>query len=138
MFTVGMADPLQWWFMITSFSVAVPTAIKIFNWLATLWRGNLWFRAPLLFCLGFIAMGGLSGIMLAAYPVDYQAHDSYYVVAHFHYVLFGGTVFGIFAGTTTGSPRSPAGCTTSASPASTSGSCSSASTRPSCPSTCSA
>ena len=102
MFTVGLSSPLQWWFMIASFSVAVPTAIKIFNWLATLWRGHLWFRAPLYFSLGFIAlftMGGLSGIMLAAYPVDYQAHDSYYVVAHFHYVLFGGTVFGIFAGT---------------------------------------
>ena len=102
MFTVGLSSPLQWWFMITSFSVAVPTAIKIFNWLATLWRGHLWFRAPLYFCLGFIAlftMGGLSGIMLAAYPIDYQAHDSYYVVAHFHYVLFGGTVFGVFAGT---------------------------------------
>ena len=71
---VGLSDPLQWWFMIASFSVAVPTAIKIFNWLATLWRGGLWFRAPLYFCLGFIAlftMGGL-GIMLAAYPVDYQ------------------------------------------------------------------
>jgi cytochrome c oxidase subunit 1 len=102
MFTVGMADPLQWWFMVASFSVAVPTAIKIFNWLATLWKGQLWFRAPLYFALGFIAlftMGGLSGIMLAAYPVDYQVHDSYYVIAHFHYVLFGGTVFGIFAGT---------------------------------------
>jgi cytochrome c oxidase subunit I len=101
MFTVGMPDALQAWFMITSFSVAVPTAIKIFNWLATLWRGHLWFRAPLLFCLGFIGlftMGGLSGIMLAAFPVDYQTHDTYYVVAHFHYVLFGGTVFGIFAG----------------------------------------
>ena len=102
MFTVGMADPLQAWFMIASFSVAVPTAIKIFNWLATLWKGHLWFRAPLYFCLGFIGlftMGGLSGILLAAYPVDYQAQDSYYVVAHLHYVLFGGTVFGIFAGT---------------------------------------
>ncbi|MGH3035603.1 MAG: cytochrome c oxidase subunit I [Gaiellaceae bacterium] len=101
MFTVGMPDALQAWFMITSFSVAVPTAIKIFNWLATLWRGHLWFRAPLLFCLGFIGlftMGGLSGIMLAAFPVDYQTQDTYYVVAHLHYVLFGGTVFGIFAG----------------------------------------
>jgi cytochrome c oxidase subunit 1 len=102
MFTIGLPDYLQGWFMIASFSVAIPTAIKIFNWLATLWRGHLWFRAPLLFCLGFIAlftMGGLSGIILATYPVDYQVHDSYYVVAHLHYVLFGGTVFGIFAGT---------------------------------------
>jgi len=102
MFTVGMPSWLNAWFMITSFSVAVPTAIKIFNWLATLWRGHLWFRAPLLFSLGFIAlftMGGLSGIMLAVFPVDFVVHDTYYVVAHLHYVLFGGTVFGIFAGT---------------------------------------
>ena len=101
MFTVGLPIGLQAWFMLTSLAVAVPTSIKIFNWLATLWRGHLSFRAPLLFCLGFIAlftMGGLSGIMLAAYPIDYQAHDSYYVVAHLHYVLFGGSVFGIFAG----------------------------------------
>jgi cytochrome c oxidase subunit I len=102
MFTVGLAVPLQAWFMVVSFSVAVPTAIKIFNWLATLWKGHLWFRTPLYFALGFIGlftMGGLSGILLATYPVDYQAQDSYYVVAHMHYVLFGGTVFGIFAGT---------------------------------------
>jgi cytochrome c oxidase subunit 1 len=101
MFTVGLPTWLQGWFLATSFSVAVPTAIKIFNWLATLWRGNLVFRAPLLFALGFIGlftMGGLSGILLATYPVDYQAQDSYFVVAHLHYVLFGGTVFGIFAG----------------------------------------
>jgi cytochrome c oxidase subunit 1 len=101
MFTVGLPTWLQGWFLVTSFSVAVPTAIKIFNWLATLWRGHLWLRTPLLFCLGFIGlftMGGLSGIILATYPVDYQAHDSYYVVAHMHYVLFGGTVFGVFAG----------------------------------------
>jgi cytochrome c oxidase subunit I len=101
MFTVGLPAWLQGWFLVTSFSVAIPTAIKIFNWLATLWRGQLWFRAPLLFALGFIAlftMGGLSGIVLAVFPVDYQAQDSYYVVAHLHYVLFGGSVFGIFAG----------------------------------------
>jgi cytochrome c oxidase subunit 1 len=101
MFTVGLPTWLQGWFLVTSFSVAIPTAIKIFNWLATLWRGQLWFRAPLLFALGFIAlftMGGLSGILLATYPVDYQAQDTYYVVAHLHYVLFGGTVFGVFAG----------------------------------------
>jgi len=102
MFTVGLPTWLQAWFLATSFSVAIPTAIKIFNWLATLWRGHLIFRAPLLFCLGFIAlftMGGLSGIMVAVYPIDYQAQDTYFVVAHLHYVLFGGTVFGVFAGT---------------------------------------
>jgi cytochrome c oxidase subunit I len=101
MFAVGLPDWLNGWFMLTSFSVAVPTAIKIFNWLATLWRGHLVFRAPLLFALGFIALftfGGLTGIILATFPVDYQAHDTYFVVGHLHYVLFGGTVFGIFAG----------------------------------------
>jgi cytochrome c oxidase subunit 1 len=101
MFTVGLPTWLQGWFLVTSFSVAIPTSIKIFNWLATLWRGHLIFRAPLLFALGFIAlftMGGLSGIVLATFPIDYQVQDTYYVVAHLHYVLFGGTVFGIFAG----------------------------------------
>jgi cytochrome c oxidase subunit 1 len=101
MFAVGLPDWLNAWFMITSFSVAVPTSIKIFNWLATLWRGHLVFRAPLLFALAFIALftfGGLTGIILAVFPVDYQAHDTYFVVGHLHYVLFGGTVFGVFAG----------------------------------------
>jgi cytochrome c oxidase subunit 1 len=102
MFTVGLPTWLQGFFLASSFSVAVPTFIKIFNWLATLWRGHLQFRAPLLFSLGLIGLftiGGLSGIMLAVFPVDYQAHDSYFVVAHMHYVLFGGTAFGLFAGT---------------------------------------
>jgi cytochrome c oxidase subunit 1 len=101
MFTVGMPTYLQAFFAATSLAVAVPTSVKIFNWLATLWRGQLIFKAPLMFALGFIGlftMGGLSGILLAIFPVDYQVHDSYYVVAHFHYVLFGGTVFGVFAG----------------------------------------
>jgi cytochrome c oxidase subunit I len=102
MFTVGLPTWLNGVFAVTSFIVAVPTGVKIFNWLATLWRGQISFRAPMLFCLGLIGLftiGGLSGIFLAAFPVDYQAHDSYYVVAHMHYVLFGGTAFGLFAGT---------------------------------------
>ena len=101
MFTVGMPVWLNGFFAVSSFAVAIPTAVKIFNWLATLWRGYLNFRVPLLFCLGLLGLftiGGLSGIFLAAFPVDYQAHDSYYVVAHMHYVLFGGTAFGLFAG----------------------------------------
>jgi cytochrome c oxidase subunit I len=101
MFATGMPAFLQSFFMITSMAVAVPTGVKIFNWLATTWRGNLIFDTPMLFALGFIAlftMGGLSGIFLAAFPVDWQVTDTYYVVAHLHYVLFGGSIFGIFAG----------------------------------------
>jgi cytochrome c oxidase subunit 1 len=101
MFAVGMSPALNSFFMLSSMAVAVPTGVKIFNWLATTWRGNLIFDTPMLFALGFIAlftMGGLSGIFLAAFPVDWQVTDTYYVIAHFHYVLFGGSVFGIFAG----------------------------------------
>jgi cytochrome c oxidase subunit I len=86
--------------MVASLIIAVPTGVKIFNWLATTWRGNLIFETPMLFSLGFIAVftiGGLSGIYVAAFPFDWQVHDTYFVVAHFHYVLFGGSVFGIFA-----------------------------------------
>ncbi|HVS86174.1 MAG TPA: cytochrome c oxidase subunit I [Gaiellaceae bacterium] len=101
MFAVGMPIGLDMFFMLSSMVIAVPTGIKIFNWLATTWRGNLIFDTPMLFALGFVGlftMGGLSGIFLAAFPVDWQVTDTYYVVAHFHYVLFGGTMFGIFAG----------------------------------------
>ncbi len=101
MFTVGLPYAAQAFFMIASMTVAVPTGVKVFNWLATLWRGNLHFDTPMLFALGFLSVfvvGGLSGIYLAAFPIDWQVHDTYFVVAHFHYTLMGGVVFAIFAG----------------------------------------
>jgi cytochrome c oxidase subunit 1 len=100
MFTVGLPLWLQAWFMVVSMVIGVPTGIKIFNWIATTWRGNLMFDTPMLFALGFIVVftiGGLSGIFVAAFPFDYQAHDTYFVVAHFHYVLMGGATFALFA-----------------------------------------
>ena len=87
--------------MITTMLIAVPTGIKIFSWLATLWRGVIHLRTPMLFALGFITMftlGGISGIMLAVVPFDIHVSDTYFIVAHIHYVLFGGSVFTIFAG----------------------------------------
>ncbi len=101
MFTVGLSTPLSIWFMLVSMVIAVPTGMKIFNWLATLWRGNLSFDTPMLFAVAFLSVftfGGLTGIYLAAFPVDWQLHDTYFVVGHFHYVLFGGAVFAILGG----------------------------------------
>jgi cytochrome c oxidase subunit 1 len=101
MFAVGLPDYLQGFFMLSSMLVAVPTGVKIFNWLATTWRGNIHFDTAMLFALGFVGVftiGGLSGIFLAAYPFDWQVTDTYFVVAHLHYVLFGGSVFAIFGG----------------------------------------
>ena len=101
MFSVGLPTFLNIFFMLSSMVIAVPTGVKIFNWLATTWRGNLIFDTPMLWALGFLAIftiGGLSGIFLAAFPVDWQVTDTYFVVAHMHYVLFGGAVFAAFAG----------------------------------------
>src|SRR6478609_8465018 len=96
MFAVGLPTGLDSFFMISSMIIAVPTGVKIFNWLATLWRGNISFDTPMLWAVGFIAVftiGGLSGIFLAAFPIDWQLTDTYYVVAHIHYVLFGGMYY---------------------------------------------
>ena len=101
MFAVGLPTAVDSWFMIASMVIAIPTGVKIFNWLATLWRGNISFDTPMLFAIGFIALftiGGLSGIYLAAFPVDWQVTQTYFVVAHIHYVLFGGSIFAIFGG----------------------------------------
>ncbi len=101
MFVSGMASWLRVPMMITTLLIAVPTGIKIFSWLATLWRGAIHLTTPMLFALGFITMftlGGISGIMLGLVPIVIHVSDTYFVVAHIHYVLFGGSVFTIFAG----------------------------------------
>jgi cytochrome c oxidase subunit 1 len=101
MFTVGMATGAQLFFMYTTMLVAVPTGVKVFNWVATMWKGSLTFETPMLFAIAFVCLftiGGFSGLVLALAPVDIQLQDTYYVVAHFHYVLVTGALFSIFAG----------------------------------------
>ena len=101
MFTVGMPLAGQLFFMFSTMLIAVPTGVKIFNWTATMWRGAMTFETPMLFAVAFLflfTIGGFSGLMLAIVPADIQYHDSYFVVAHFHYVLVPGAVFGLMAG----------------------------------------
>ncbi|GAC1392913.1 MAG: hypothetical protein NVSMB38_18290 [Ktedonobacteraceae bacterium] len=101
MFAVGLPPIAQAFFATSTTLIAIPTAVKIFNWIGTIWGGKLVFKTPMLFALGFVAMfliGGLNGAALGVVPFDYQMTDSYFVVAHLHYVLFGGSVFGVFAG----------------------------------------
>jgi cytochrome c oxidase subunit 1 len=101
MFTVGMPLGGQLYFMYATMLIAVPTGVKVFNWVTTLWRGSISFETPMLFALAFVILftiGGFSGLMLAIVPADYQYHDTYFVVAHFHYVLVTGAVFALIAG----------------------------------------
>jgi cytochrome c oxidase subunit 1 len=101
MFATGMGPLVNALFSAGSFLIGVPTGVKIFNWIATLYGGSINMKSPLYFAVGFVAMfiiGGISGITLASPPIDLQQTDTYYVVAHIHYVLFGGSIFGLFAG----------------------------------------
>lgn len=101
MFTVGMPLTGQLFFMFATMLIAVPTGVKVFNWTATMWKGSMTFETPMLFAIGFLflfTIGGFSGLMLAIVPADIQYHDSYFVVAHFHYVLVPGAIYGIMAG----------------------------------------
>ncbi len=101
MFSVGLGPIANTVFSVTTMLIAIPTGVKIFNWIATMWGGSLRFKTPLYFAVGFIAMfiiGGLSGVMHSSAPSDLQQTDSYFIVAHIHYVLFGGVIFALFAG----------------------------------------
>ena len=100
MFTVGMPLGGELFFMFATMLIAVPTGVKVFNWVSTMWKGAMTFETPMLFAIGFIVMftiGGFSGLMLAITPADFQYHDTYFVVAHFHYVLVPGSIFAIMA-----------------------------------------
>jgi len=102
MFTTGLGNVANAIFAIATMAIAVPTGIKIFNWLLTMWGGSIKITVPMLYALGFIpsfVIGGVTGVMQAVAPLDYQLHDTYFIVAHFHYVIIGGVVFGILAAT---------------------------------------
>src|SRR5438132_8120593 len=99
MFTIGMNSYANSFFVFTTMAIAVPTGIKIFNWLGTMWGGKIQFKTPMIFCIGFLLqflIAGLTGVMLSVAPFDWQLGNSYFVVAHFHYVIVGAILFAVF------------------------------------------
>jgi cytochrome c oxidase subunit 1 len=101
MFATGLSTPLTVWTMLATMMIAVPSGVKMFNWLGTMWGGSISLRVPMLFAIGFLFMfliGGVDGVFHAVVPIDYAINDTYWVVSHIHYVLFGGSVFGVFGG----------------------------------------
>ena len=108
MFTTGMPVTGQLFFLYSTMLIAVPTGVKVFNWIATMWKGSMTFETPMLFAVGFIfvfTIGGLTGVILSVAPIDTQLQDTYYVVAHFHYVLVAGSLYAMFAGYYFWSPK---------------------------------
>jgi cytochrome c oxidase subunit 1 len=101
MFATGLSTPLTVWTMLATMMIAVPSGVKMFNWLGTMWGGSLSLKVPMMFAIGFLFLfliGGVDGVFHAVVPIDYAINDTYWVVSHIHYVLFGGSVFGVFAG----------------------------------------
>ena len=99
MYTVGMPLSGELFFMYATMLIAIPTGLKVFNWLATMWRGSMTFETPMLYAISAVALftvGGLTGVMMAITPADFQYHDTYFIVAHFHYVIFCGSVLSMF------------------------------------------
>ena len=131
MFVAGISTYAAMVFSFLSFSVAIPSAVKVFNWTATLYKGAISFETPMLYAYGFMGLftiGGLTGLFLATLGIDVHLHDTYFVVAHFHYIMVGGAIMGYLGGLHFWWPKMTAGCIPSSSRASRRSWCSSAST----------
>src|SRR5690625_2797590 len=101
MFATGMGTTSQLYFMYATMLISIPTGVKVFNWVATMWRGSLTFETPMLFAIGFIfvfTIGGFTGLIVAIAPIDIAVHDTYYIIAHFHYVMVAGSLFCMYYG----------------------------------------